>query len=87
MEIDVEFSVAEDDAALLPPDASMPARLPDASLIPQRDDIVMLSPSSAWMVMARVFHHLAPDRLRVQVWLAPAPAVQQALAGPRRALH
>lgn len=87
MEIEVSYTVAESDAALLPADAKIHAQLPDAALIPQKDDIVLLSPQSAWMVVARVFQHLPPDRMRVQLWLTPAPQLLQAMQGRRQVLH
>lgn len=74
MEIEVQLSFLEEERQFLPADAQDPAlSIPDLALLPVKDDVIFVSPRSAWVVVARAFQQLAPDRLQVQIWLLHSP--------------
>jgi hypothetical protein len=73
-QLHIDWIFATEDSHLVP--KALEARAPvseDLALIPQRGDVVVVAPRSAWVVVTRHFQWETPDSLRVRVHLAHAP--------------
>jgi hypothetical protein len=71
MDIEVQFTVTDDEAHLLPPDAQMPHALEGGSAtLPAVGDVIFPSPRSAWTVRLRTWEQVSPGHLRVSLWLS-----------------
>lgn len=67
--IEVQLCVPGSEARFLPTRRLAPDFLPPQAPLPRVDDIVYLSRRSSWKVWLLIHRWLAPDRLRIEVWI------------------
>lgn len=72
----VHLCVPDDQARHLPKRRKAPESLPPNIPVPRQGDVIYLSRSSAWAVSLVVHDWLAPDNLRIEVWLKHVANVQ-----------
>jgi hypothetical protein len=65
----VHLCVPDDQVRHLPRRRRAPERLPPNVPVPRMGDIVYLARTSAWGVTAVVHDWVAPDELRIEIWL------------------
>jgi hypothetical protein len=75
--LSVHLCVPDDQARHLPKRRRAPESLPPNVPVPRQGDVIYLSRSSAWGVEVVVYDWLAPDELRIEVWLKHVGTAQQ----------
>jgi hypothetical protein len=73
----VHLCVPDDQVRHLPKRRKAPESLPPNVPVPRQGDVIYLSRSSAWGVEVVVYDWLAPDQLRIEIWLKHVGSAQQ----------
>lgn len=67
--LSVHLCVPDDQVRHLPKRRKAPESLPPNVPVPRQGDVIYLSRTSAWGVSVVVYDWIAPDALRIEVWL------------------
>jgi hypothetical protein len=68
-EVKVHLCIPEDQERFLPKRRKAPPYLPPEAPLPRHGEVIYLSSSSAWGVAMVIHDWLAPDQLRIEIWL------------------